>query len=113
MQATFPPASMTGAPKIKAIELIKKHEHAPRGIYSGAIGYVTEAGDFDFCVVIRTILYDEKNHFLSFHVGSAITAQCDPEAEWKECLLKAETIFNALGILPEQVIYADSTHKPS
>jgi para-aminobenzoate synthetase component 1 len=105
MTATFPPASMTGAPKLKAVELIKKYELSPRGIYSGALGYMDSAGDFDFCVVIRSILYNEKLNRLSFHVGSAITAQCNPEEEWNECLLKAETLFKALDADINDVVY--------
>lgn len=113
LKATFPPASMTGAPKLKAIELINKYELSPRGIYSGALGFVDANGDFDFCVVIRTIIYNEKLKRLSFHVGSAITAQCKPEEEWNECLLKAETLFKALGVKIEEVVYLDSTTNPS
>ena len=106
LKATFPPASMTGAPKLKAIELIKKYELSPRGIYSGALGFIDDAGDFDLCVVIRTILYNQKLRQLSFHVGSAITSQCNPEEEWNECLLKAETLFTALGVPISQVVYS-------
>jgi len=98
IRATFPPASMTGAPKLKAVELIKKYELSPRGIYSGALGFVDDTGDFDFCVVIRTIIYNPKLKRLSFHVGSAITAQCNPEEEWNECLLKAETLIKSIGL---------------
>jgi para-aminobenzoate synthetase component 1 len=97
VKVTFPPASMTGAPKLKAIELIKKYELSPRGIYSGALGFIDDNGDFDFCVVIRTLIYKPKLKRLSFHVGSAITAQCNPEEEWNECLLKAETLMKAIG----------------
>lgn len=105
IKATFPPASMTGAPKLKSIELIKRYEPTPRGIYSGALGFINNSGDFDFCVVIRTIIYDEKLKRLSFHVGSAITAQCNPEEEWSECLLKAETLFKALGTDIKNIVY--------
>ncbi|HKC69562.1 MAG TPA: anthranilate synthase component I family protein [Bacteroidia bacterium] len=107
IKATFPPASMTGAPKLKAIELIKKYELSLRGIYSGTLGFINENGDFDFCVVIRTIIYNEKIKRLSFHVGSAITAQCNPEEEWNECLLKAETLFKALGTDIKDVVFAE------
>lgn len=106
IKATFPPASMTGAPKLKAIELIKKYELSPRGIYSGALGFIDENDDFDFCVVIRTIIYNKKQKRLSFHVGSAITAQCKPEEEWDECLLKAETLFKALGVAVKDVVFS-------
>ena len=105
IKATFPPASMTGAPKLKAIELIKKYELSPRGIYSGALGFINDKGDFDFCVVIRTLIYNPKTNTLSFHVGSAITAQCNPEEEWNECLLKAETLFKAIGGNVSKVVF--------
>jgi para-aminobenzoate synthetase component 1 len=113
IKATFPPASMTGAPKLKAVELIKKYELSPRGIYSGALGFIDTYGDFDFCVVIRTIIYNQRLKRLSFHVGSAVTAQCNPEEEWNECLLKAETLFKALDVKIDDVVYLDSTTNPS
>ncbi|HYK76265.1 MAG TPA: aminodeoxychorismate synthase component I [Daejeonella sp.] len=93
---TFPMGSMTGAPKIRAMELIEKYERSKRGIYSGALGYFSPTGDFDFNVVIRTILYNDQNQYLSFHVGSAITIDSVPELEYQECLLKAEAIFSVL-----------------
>ncbi|MEO8762043.1 MAG: anthranilate synthase component I family protein [Bacteroidia bacterium] len=107
IKATFPPASMTGAPKLKAIELIKKYELSPRAIYSGALGFINDTGDFDFCVVIRTIIYNEKLKRLSFHVGSAITSQCNPEEEWNECLLKVETLFKALDASLTDVVFVE------
>lgn len=103
MQAVFPPASMTGAPKIKAIELIKKYELSPRGIYSGCLGKIEDNGDLDMCVVIRSVIYDEQKKRVSFHVGSAITAACDPSEEWQECLLKANAMLKALGTSKEEV----------
>jgi len=106
IEATFPPASMTGAPKIKALELIKKYELSPRGIYSGAIGVILDNGDFDLWVVIRTIIYNEKQKTLSFHVGSAITAGCNPEEEWNECLLKADSLLKALDVKIAEVEFA-------
>lgn len=105
IEATFPAASMTGAPKLKAIELIKKYEASERGIYSGILGHADDNDDFDFCVVIRTIIYNEKTKRLSFHVGSAITSQCNPEEEWNECLLKAETLLKSLGLTSNDIIY--------
>jgi para-aminobenzoate synthetase component 1 len=98
LDAVFPPASMTGAPKLKALELIARYEDSPRGIYSGCMGELDESGNFDFCVVIRTILYDEEKKKLSFHVGSAITAASNPEEEWNECLLKAKSLLEAIGL---------------
>jgi len=95
----FPMGSMTGAPKIKAMELIEKYENTKRGLFSGAIGFVSPAGDFDFNVVIRTIFYDEKKHYLSFQVGSAITYDSSAEQEYEECLLKAKAIREVLTSL--------------
>lgn len=90
---SFPMGSMTGAPKISALELIDKHEHFKRGIYSGSIGYFDPDGDFDFNVVIRSIQYQEELQIAQVAVGSAITIHCDAEAEYKECLLKAEKLI--------------------
>lgn len=92
LKSTFPMGSMTGAPKISAMQCIEKLEETKRGLYSGAIGYFTPENDFDFNVVIRSILYNETEEYLSFSVGSAITAKSDPEAEYEECLLKARAM---------------------
>lgn len=94
---TFPMGSMTGAPKIKAMQLIEQYERTRRGVFSGAAGYFSPNGDFDFNVVIRTILYNAVNKYLSFQTGSAITFECDAEKEFDECLLKASAIREALG----------------
>ncbi|GIV34260.1 MAG: para-aminobenzoate synthase [Chitinophagales bacterium] len=88
----FPMGSMTGAPKVKAMELIERYEWTRRGLYSGSLGYITPEGDFDFNVVIRTLLYNSANRYLSYHTGSAITADSDPEQEYHECLLKAQAL---------------------
>lgn len=93
----FPMGSMTGAPKIKAMQLIEAYETARRGVYSGAAGYIKPDGDFDFSVVIRSILYDRSARHLSFQVGSAITYDSIPEKEYAECLLKAQAIREVLG----------------
>ena len=85
----FPMGSMTGAPKIKVMELIEKYENSKRGIFSGSIGYFSPNNDYDFNVVIRSLFYDSKTNQLSFSVGSAITYDSDPEKEYEECLLKA------------------------
>lgn len=97
INSTFPMASMTGAPKIKAMELIDEYELYNRGPYSGALGYMDEHGDFVLNVLIRSIFYDEKKQYLSFTVGSAITAMCNPEDEYEECLLKARAMMQVLG----------------
>jgi len=94
---TFPMGSMTGAPKISAMRLMEEFERSKRGIYSGAMGYFSPDGDFDFNVVIRTILYNAANEYLSFQVGSAITYYADAEQEYEECLLKAKAILQVLG----------------
>lgn len=96
IHATFPMASMTGAPKIRAMELIDDYEYYNRGPFSGTIGYIDESGDFDLNVLIRSIFYNEKEKYLSFSVGSAITHLCDPEKEYEECLLKAAALIKAL-----------------
>jgi para-aminobenzoate synthetase component 1 len=97
IQAAFPMGSMTGAPKKKVLELIEKYEKTKRGIFSGAVGYIDPEGDFDFNVVIRSIMYNETNQYLSFQTGSGITYYSDAEKEWEECLLKAEAIRKVLG----------------
>jgi para-aminobenzoate synthetase component 1 len=95
IKATFPMGSMTGAPKVKAMELIEKFEHRRRGLYSGAFGYISPTGDFDFNVVIRSILYNKQKGELGFQVGSAITAKSNPEAEYEECMVKAKALLRA------------------
>jgi len=94
---TFPMGSMTGAPKISSMRLMEELERSKRGIYSGAMGYFSPDGDFDFNVVIRTILYNATKKYLSFQVGSAITYHADAEQEYEECLLKAKAILQVLG----------------
>lgn len=99
IEKSFPMGSMTGAPKISAMQIIEKLEETKRGIYSGAIGYFTPDGDFDFNVVIRSILYNAENKYLSFSVGSAITSKSNPKSEYEECLLKAKAMMQVLGQL--------------
>jgi para-aminobenzoate synthetase component I len=96
IKTTFPMGSMTGAPKISAMQIIESLEETKRGLYSGAVGYFTPNNDFDFNVVIRSILYNSENNYLSFSVGSAITSQSIPEKEYEECLLKAKAMFEVL-----------------
>jgi para-aminobenzoate synthetase component I len=96
IKATFPMGSMTGAPKKRVMELIEQYERSRRGLFSGALGYVTPEGNFDFNVVIRSILYNSAKKYLSYQVGSAITFYSDPEKEYEECLLKAEAIKKVL-----------------
>jgi len=89
---TFPMGSMTGAPKISAMKIIEELEETKRGLYSGAVGYFTPNGDFDFNVIIRSILYNATKKYVSYSVGGAITAQSIPEKEYEECLLKAKAM---------------------
>jgi len=94
---TFPMGSMTGAPKVKAMQLIEQYEETKRGIFSGSFGCINPNGDFDFNVIIRSILYNSASKYLSFQVGGAITYQCDAKKEYEECLLKASAILKVLG----------------
>ncbi len=96
LKTTFPMGSMTGAPKISAMQIIEKLEETKRGLYSGSVGYFTPDGDFDLNVVIRSILYNEAEKYVSFSVGSAITAASVPENEYAECLLKAKAMLQVL-----------------
>lgn len=97
IRATFPMGSMTGAPKRSVMQLIEKYEQAKRGIFSGAVGYIDPNGDFDFNVVIRSIMYNASSEYLSYQVGSGITFYSDAEAEFEECLLKAKAIEKVIG----------------
>ena len=97
IKTTFPMGSMTGAPKISAMKIIENLEETKRGLYSGAVGYFTPSGDFDFNVVIRSILYNEEKKYVSFSVGSAITSQSILEKEYEECLLKAKAMREVLS----------------
>ncbi|MHC0441031.1 anthranilate synthase component I family protein [Flavobacterium sp. 3-210] len=96
LKTTFPMGSMTGAPKISVMKIIENLEETKRGLYSGAVGYFTPEGDFDFNVVIRSILYNQENKYVSFSVGSAITSLSIPEKEYEECLLKAKAMHEVL-----------------
>jgi len=93
---TFPMGSMTGAPKKRVMELIEQYEQTKRGLFSGSIGYINPDSDFDFNVVIRSILYNATSKYLSFQTGGAITFYSDALEEYNECLLKAEAIKKVL-----------------
>lgn len=96
LRTTFPMGSMTGAPKISAMKIIEELEETKRGLYSGAVGYITPEGDFDFNVVIRSILYNATKRYVSYSVGGAITAKSDPLKEYEECLVKAKAMRQVL-----------------
>jgi para-aminobenzoate synthetase component 1 len=96
LKALFPMGSMTGAPKISAMNLIEEHETFKRGLYSGSVGYFKPNGDFDFNVIIRSILYNEKTQNISCPVGGAITLKSSPEMEYEECLVKVKALKEVL-----------------
>lgn len=99
IKATFPMGSMTGAPKLRAMQLAETFESFRRGIYSGTVGYITPNGDFDFNVVIRSFVYNQINGNLSYAVGGAITMLSEAEAEYEECLVKAQAMNKTLEAL--------------
>ena len=96
IKSLYPMGSMTGAPKIAAMKIIETLEETKRGLFSGSVGYFTPEGDFDFNVIIRSILYNKTNKYVSFSVGGAITAKSIPEKEYEECLLKAKAMKQVL-----------------
>ena len=98
LKALYPMGSMTGAPKHRVMELIDEFEPQSRGIFSGSVGYIDPSGNFDLNVVIRSIMYNSTEKFLSYQVGSGITFYSDAEKEWEECLLKAEAIKKVLSV---------------
>jgi para-aminobenzoate synthetase component 1 len=102
VKATFPMGSMTGAPKKRVVQLIDRYERTSRGLFSGALGYVTPTGNFDLNVIIRSLFYNRRDHYLSYQVGSGITFYSDPEREYEECLMKAEGIKRALGLVTQR-----------
>ncbi len=94
--STFPMGSMTGAPKKRVLELIENYEKSKRGLFSGALGYVRPNQDFDFNVVIRSLLYNKADRYLSYFAGSGITSNSEPEKEYEECFMKISAIENIL-----------------
>ncbi len=96
IRATFPMGSMTGAPKVSAMQIIENLEKTKRGLYSGAVGYFSPKADFDLNVVIRSIFYNAEQNYVSFSVGSAITSLSDAEKEYEECLIKAQAMSQVL-----------------
>lgn len=97
IESLFPMGSMTGAPKISAMLLIEKYETFKRGLFSGAVGYFDPNGDFDFNVIIRSILYNAESKIVSCPVGGAITIQSEPEKEYEECMLKVDAMRKILN----------------
>lgn len=95
IRATFPMGSMTGAPKLNAMKYIDELEDFSRGIYAGSIGYIEPNGDFDFNVIIRSLVFNKEDKYLSCAVGGAITILSEPEEEYAECQTKIGKIINA------------------
>lgn len=108
IKATFPMGSMTGAPKRRVMELIEKYEAVKRGIFSGAVGYITPEADFDFNVVIRSILYNESTHYVSWLAGGGITFYSDPRQEYEESLLKSAAIRQVFGEQPPKESFREA-----
>ncbi len=96
-KATFPMGSMTGAPKKRVMQLIEQYERSRRGIFSGAVGYFSPEGNFDFNVVIRSMMYNAATKYFSILAGSAITNKSIAEEEYEECLVKIEGLLQALN----------------
>lgn len=94
LDAAFPGGSITGAPKIRAMQLIAELERAPRGVYCGAIGYVSATGAMDFNIPIRTMVLHTGG--ITFHAGAGIVWDSEPAAEYDETLVKARTMIEAL-----------------
>jgi para-aminobenzoate synthetase component 1 len=105
INALFPMGSMTGAPKFRSMEIIDDLENFQRGLFSGSVGYISPEGDFDFNVVIRSILYNKATQYCSVQVGGAIVYDSDPEQEYEECMTKVKAMIQALaGQIRQDVI---------
>jgi para-aminobenzoate synthetase component 1 len=94
LEATFPSGSVTGCPKIEAMKIIKKLEHGSRGLYTGALGYISFSGDMDFNVMIRSMFL--RPNQISFHVGGGIVADSKPQEEWQETWDKAKPMMDTI-----------------
>jgi para-aminobenzoate synthetase component 1 len=95
VSATFPPGSVTGAPKIRAMEIIEELEPVRRGVYCGGLGWLDESGDLELSVSIRTLVATGGR--LTLHVGGAVVADSDPALEWQETMHKASRLLAAAG----------------
>lgn len=94
IRAAFPGGSITGAPKIRAMEIIDELEHSRRGLYTGSVGYLSLNGDCDMNIVIRTAVY--QNGIYHLGVGGGITCESEPEFEYEETLQKAKAVLEAI-----------------
>ncbi len=109
--AAFPGGSVTGAPKIRAMQIIAELERAPRGLYCGAIGYVAATGAMDFNIPIRTIVL--QGGAATFHAGAGIVWDSDPAAEYQETLAKARSMIDALTSPRRTPRTRDRVHRPA
>jgi anthranilate synthase component I len=96
LRATFPAGTLTGAPKVRAMEIIAEQEPSRRGPYGGAVGYFSYGGNMDFCITIRTMLKKDGKIFIQ--AGAGIVADSEPEAEYRETLNKAEGLIQAVRL---------------
>ena len=100
LRAVFPGGTVTGVPKIRSMQIIDELEPVARGPYTGSVGYISFAGDMDFNINIRTLV--KKDHHVHIQVGAGIVADSDPDLEYRECLNKAEAMFNAVQSVQPQ-----------
>ncbi len=100
--AAFPAGTVSGAPKVRAMQIIEEMEKTKRGPYSGAVGYISYGGVLDTCISLRTIYYDGNNKKAYMQAGAGIVADSNPEYEYKESLNKAEAVFKALRMAVER-----------
>jgi para-aminobenzoate synthetase component 1 len=99
LKATFPGGSITGAPKVRAMEIIDELEPTRRNVYTGSLGYLSFGGEMDLDIVIRTIIVKDGKAY--FQVGGAVVYDSDPEAEYIETLDKGKALIQALNLSPE------------
>ena len=100
LPATFPAGTLSGAPKVRAMEIIEELEPVRRGVYTGAIGWVNGRGEADWNIAIRTMVV--KDGQVYFQVGGGIVADSDPAAEYEETLAKAQGMLRALSPDPAE-----------
>jgi para-aminobenzoate synthetase component 1 len=101
LKNAFPPGSMTGAPKVSAMKIIETLEPEGRGLFAGCLGYIAPNGDFDFNVVIRTLIYDHSKQLFSYHAGGAVTIDSEAEAEYQETIHKSANLLSWLQQISE------------
>ena len=101
LRATFPAGTLSGAPKVRAMEIIQELEPVKRGIYGGAIGYLSWNGAMDTCIAIRTAVIKDDTLFVQ--AGAGIVYDSDPQAEWNETMAKARAIFRAVAAVEEGI----------